>query len=52
MHWLVDANFTGNLAYSMVYGPLYHATENTANQNTGKPLYIRVLRSFLLHGIK
>ncbi len=21
--------------------PLYHAIENTANQNTGKPLYIR-----------
>ena len=27
--------------YCEVYCKLYHAIENTANQNTGKPLYIR-----------
>ena len=26
---------------TVVPGHLYHAIENTANQNTGKPLYIR-----------
>ena len=25
---------------------LYHAIENTANENTGKPLYIHALRSY------
>ena len=27
--------------YTYIYIYLYHATENTANQNGGKPLYIR-----------
>ena len=29
------------LSYGTVYYALYHATEKTANQNAGKPLYIR-----------
>jgi len=32
------------VAFLTVHSLLYHVTENTANQNTGKPLYIlRVL---------
>ena len=27
--------------FDTIYSYLYHAIENTANQNTGRPLYIR-----------
>ena len=34
----------------MSYGTLYHTIENTANQNTGKPLYIRRYSTQPSHG--
>ena len=47
MNYIVDfiVIFCNNLeackVASLLYEVLYHTIENTANQNTGKPLYIR-----------
>ena len=47
MNYIVDfiVIFCNNLeackVTSLLYEVLYHTIENTANQNTGKPLYIR-----------